>query len=216
MAQEAPKKSQNSSDMLKHASQSTENDNNSNQRTKTTTTLTLSKIPQNTAIEDSKENNEKKNDNIESKSNANKSNENVIEDVLKPTYKEKTSNENEKRTDTLKKISQCTKDKNVVINDNIDTNNNEKNVNSDQVLNSIIVKHSEFKSKKVIDLNPLLKALSSSNQAHNVLRTEFRKKHVIYDKQTDSVDFKAKKFTHNYKLKMSLESNNNKQGIKSS
>ena len=216
MAQEAPKKSQNSSDMLKHASQSTENDNNSNQRTKTTTTLTLSKIPQNTAIEDSKENNEKKNDNIESKSNANKSNENVIEDVLKPTYKEKTSNENEKRIDTLKKISPCTKDKNVVINDNIDTNNNEKNVNSDQVLNSIIVKHSEFKSKKVIDLNPLLKALSSSNQAHNVLRTEFRKKHVIYDKQTDSVDFKAKKFTHNYKLKMSLESNNNKQGIKSS
>ena len=62
--------SQNSSEMLKQASKPTKNDHNSNQRRKTATTL--SNVPQNTAIEDSKENNEKKNDNIETKSNANK------------------------------------------------------------------------------------------------------------------------------------------------
>ena len=209
MAQEAPKVSQTSSEfeILQHTSKSTDNDNNSNQCRETSS----NKIPQDThtAVEDSKESNEKKND-----KNENKSNENVKRDESKSPSKQNHCNQTGKirDLDTLNKIPQSTNVTNV--NNNIEKNSEEK-INSDQVLNSIIVKHSEFEGYDVIDLNPLLKALSSSNQAHHVLKTEFHKRYLIYDKQTDILHLKSTQFQNNYKLKMSLKSSD-KTSIQSS
>lgn len=209
MAQKAPKVSQ-------CGSKSTDNDNNSNQSNKTTTTLT--EIAQDTKVQDinSKENNDKSNDTNENKSNESN---NVKRHKLKSTDNEKDSNQSEKVTATLNKISQSTNLENVNVNTNISTKNEktEKTVNCDALLKSIIVQHTEFKSEynNVIDLNSLLKSLSSSNQAHNALKKRFRKRHVIYDKQSDIIHFKSVQFENNYTLKMSLKSSN-KQSIQSS
>ena len=217
MAQKAPKISQCGSEMTKHTSKSTDNHNNCNQFNKATT---LTKIEQDTKVEDidSKESNEKPN--VDKNENKNNESVNVKRQESKSTDKENDSNQREKTTVTLNKVSQSTNVENV--NSNTSTKNKktektENTVKSDQVLNSIIVQHSTFKSEynNVIDLNPLLKALSSSNQAHNVLKKEFRKRHVIYDKQTDIFHFKCSKFENNYKFKMSLKLSN-KQSIESS
>ena len=78
------------------------------------TTTILNKTPQDTKVEDSKQNNNENTDKTEKKNNTNKSNESVKRDESKSTYNENDSihiyniNQTGNITPTLNKISQST------------------------------------------------------------------------------------------------------------
>lgn len=82
----------------------------------------------------------------------------------------------------------------------------EKKNNDNQVLNSIIIKRTTFISKKPIDLNLIIQPLSNSETVLYALKMVFRQRHMIYDKENNTVTINSPMLKYRHKLNMLIKS----------
>ena len=87
-------------------------------------------------------------------------------------------------------------------------NKEEKKSDDYEKLHSIIIKHAEFESWDPIDLNAILKPLSSAQETVKIFKKFISKRHITHDKQTDVITLNDEMFEYKYKLTMLLKSNN--------
>lgn len=138
-------------------------------------------------------------------SNISESESKIERDESKSMNSENDSNQPGKTTVAPSQISQPGKVEH-------DKNNKDKNIetkrNCDQVLHSIINKHTEFEDDSPIDLNQVLKPLSSSQDLLPMLKKFIHKRRMTYDKDNDTITINCNSFEYKYKLKTLVKSRN--------